>query len=275
MAEQTEPNERREWDDRLLGDTARLLANQFGGTWQAFAPGHLVKGAPTAGWVQFTKDPDVRSVLSALLIMDEVITADLLRKIPIGAMENRRNLNTPEARAQLDMALAELPPLVRTADMDPDDFSRLVAAHYKEWAKVAPNPAAEMASRYGVKTATMHTWIREARLRHFLPPAQRKKTAREMWAQAEAAERRISAMYEAAARDANAANERAMAARARRADAAHALAELTRAEEEAVAAEKAAQDSMRRAQQEMYQLRSAAEVIARAAGPDDDEEPEE
>ena len=72
-------------------------------------------------------------------------------------------------------ALADLPPLRRSPDLSAEDFSHLVADHYRLWAEAVPNPAAAMAAEHGVKLPTMHGWIREARLRGLLPKAQRGK----------------------------------------------------------------------------------------------------
>jgi hypothetical protein len=59
--------------------------------------------------------------------------------------------------------------------MSPEQISELVAQHYKTWARGVPHPAAAMAAEANAKLATVHTWIREARLRGYLPPAQRGK----------------------------------------------------------------------------------------------------
>jgi hypothetical protein len=73
--------------------------------------------------------------------------------------------------------LAALPPLER-GSLSALEFSEVVADHYKVWARYVPTPAAGMGKRWGVKSATVHSWIREARLRGLLPEAERGKRAR-------------------------------------------------------------------------------------------------
>jgi hypothetical protein len=110
-----------------------------------------------------------RLVVSGLLIGGDVLTADMLRRVPIAQLEemvNSEDYNPLEA-------IEALPPL-RRGD-DPVEFSKLVAEHYKAWARAVPNPVAKMADRAGVKLPTVHGWIREARLRGLLPPAKRGK----------------------------------------------------------------------------------------------------
>jgi hypothetical protein len=111
-----------------------------------------------------------------VMLLGGAITADLLRKVPVAALENSQNLGDvfSERYDQIHAELAKLPALER-GKLDAEDFSRLVAEHYKTWARHVPHPALEMAVRWGVKSPTMHTWIREARLRGFLPPARRGK----------------------------------------------------------------------------------------------------
>ncbi|GIF16544.1 hypothetical protein [Actinoplanes teichomyceticus] len=119
--------------------------------------------------VRLTPDRNGRKVITGIKLEADAITGEMLRKIPISLIENRAN--TAEAPE------SDLPPLRRTAGMSGEDFSRLVADHYKLWANVVPNPGAAMASKWGIKPPTVHTWIREARLRGLLAPARRGKGA--------------------------------------------------------------------------------------------------
>lgn len=130
----------------------------------------------TALFAQMKQNEAGRWMLTGLLLLGESLTADKLRTVPVTALENSSNLSaTQEFRAAVDA----LPPLKRTAEMSPEDFSRLVAEHYNTWARFVPHPAAAIAAEWDAKVPTVHTWIREARLRGFLPPAQRGKgTAR-------------------------------------------------------------------------------------------------
>lgn len=132
----------------------------------------------TGGWVQAVEGDTGRPVLGGLLLLaDEAITADMLRKVPVTNLENGVvvSLFDEEARAAFAEELEALPPLMRTEGVTPEDFSALVAEHYKLWAKAVPNPAAAMSAHANIKPPTLHGWIREARLRGLLPPAKRKK----------------------------------------------------------------------------------------------------
>lgn len=120
----------------------------------------------TALFAQMKQNEAGRWMLTGLLLLGESLTADKLRTVPVTALENSSNLSaTQEFRAAVDA----LPPLKRTAEMSPEDFSRLVAEHYNTWARFVPHPAAAIAAEWDAKVPTVHTWIREARLRGFLP----------------------------------------------------------------------------------------------------------
>lgn len=122
--------------------------------------------------------PDARSgrlIVTGLLLDRPAVTAEMLRKIPIGRIEGDANLNTDAALDAFAEERDALAPLERTPEMTPEAFSALVAEHYKVWARCVPHPAAAMAAHAGVKPPTMHTWIREARLRGLLPLRSRGK----------------------------------------------------------------------------------------------------
>ncbi len=151
----------------------RWLTERFGGVWLCWRPEtSLVPGTTVAA--QLKENEAGRYVLTGLLLLGEVVTADSLRKVPVAAIENTTNLSTG-VYGKMRAELAKLPPLTRTPDMAPEDFSRLVAQHYNVWARYVPHPAAAMAAEAGAKVPTVHTWVREARLRGFLPPARRGK----------------------------------------------------------------------------------------------------
>lgn len=171
----------------LINETAMALGDLYGSQVVAYYPGNFIEGEPVAGIVQFTQDDTGRRVLTGLFIVGGAITSDVLRKVPVQQLESAHNMTEVEARERLGVELAALPPLRREPGMSPEDFSRLVADHYRAWAKAVPHPASAMAEAVKVKPPTMHTWIREARLRGFLPETTRKKTAREMWERATAA----------------------------------------------------------------------------------------
>jgi hypothetical protein len=110
--------------------------------------------------------------VSALLLVGEALTAETLRRVPMSAIENSANLSRQDVNRK---ALVDLPPLRRSPDLSAEQFSQLVADHYRLWAEAVPNPAAAMAAEHGVKLPTVHGWIREARLRGMLPKARRGK----------------------------------------------------------------------------------------------------
>jgi hypothetical protein len=119
----------------------------------------------------FRRTPAGRYVLAGLLIGGEALTADMLRQVPVARLEELVNFEGREVFEEIDA----LPRLRRESGTDPEEFSRLVVRHYRLWAKVVPNPATRMAVRAGVNVSTVHSWIREARLRGLLPPAKRGK----------------------------------------------------------------------------------------------------
>jgi hypothetical protein len=53
-----------------------------------------------------------------------------------------------------------------------DDFYRFVGEVYGKAATVSTRPAAELAKAWEVPVTTVHRWIREARRRGHLPPAE-------------------------------------------------------------------------------------------------------
>jgi hypothetical protein len=108
-----------------------------------------------------------RQIICGLHIERAAVTAEMLRRIPLGRIEAVANLGNAEKLAE------ELPPLVRQGD--PAAFSALVARHYRAWARLTPHPAARMAAAAGANPRTVHTWIREARLRGLLPSGARGK----------------------------------------------------------------------------------------------------
>jgi transposase-like protein len=63
--------------------------------------------------------------------------------------------------------------LTRPDPADPEEFYRLVATAYGEYAAESNAPAKGIAEEAGVPVTTVHRWIREARRRGFLPPARK------------------------------------------------------------------------------------------------------
>jgi hypothetical protein len=115
-----------------------------------------------------------RLIVTGLLLDGPAVTAQLLRQIPIGRIEAAANGGAGGESPD------DLPPLVRPRRALPDasaEFLRLVARHYHAWSRRSPTPAARMAEAAGIKSPTMHTWIREARLEGHLPLRPRGKAA--------------------------------------------------------------------------------------------------
>lgn len=167
-----DPPEDPETGNYFLLELEKKLKKDFGGDeWDIYEVGVSVPGAGLAAG--FTKNESGRYVLSAVLLVGEAVTTDTLRRVPVVALENSKNITHDTVREEVD----KLPPLQRTPDMSPEDFSRLVALHYMAWARGVPHPVAAMAADAGAKLPTVHTWVREARLRGFLPPAKRGKSS--------------------------------------------------------------------------------------------------
>ena len=117
---------------------------------------------------RFDLSPDQhgRPVLTSLTLEGDVITADDLRRISVRKLE-AQGVAIPERPAK---------PLTRPAASGPDAHPRLVAEHYLWRAAQVSNPAKAMAEDAGVPVATVHSWIREARLLGLLPFTGRGKT---------------------------------------------------------------------------------------------------
>lgn len=146
------------------------LKEDFGGDlWRVWDVGVSVPGAGLAAG--YTKNEAGRYVLSAVMLVGDAIAAEVLRKVPVAELENSINISATQVREEVD----QLPPLKRESGMSPEEFSRLVATHYRTWNKAIPHPAGAMAADAGVSVGTVHSWLREARIRKFLPPARRGK----------------------------------------------------------------------------------------------------
>lgn len=116
----------------------------------------------------FSGRADRPAGVQLLIIEGPRITAESLRQVPMAELE-RAYLG--ETGSEKDPAT--LPRLERVG-RSPEVFSRLVAEHYRAWQQLDPHPAKRMAEEYGLKQTTVHSWIREARLRGVLPAAERK-----------------------------------------------------------------------------------------------------
>lgn len=153
-----------------------LNASVLGPGWEGYHVGVLVPGV--AVWAQLRAGRSGKDVLAGVLLLAPAgagITGEQLRKVPVAALENAANLSLDEAFEKVRERTGRLAPLVRADAESGEEFSALVAEHYKAWAAHVPHPAAAMAAEWKVKPATIHSWIREARLRGLLPQVRRGK----------------------------------------------------------------------------------------------------
>jgi transposase-like protein len=152
---------------------AEALARLFGGTWMGWPGGG--NGPRGNYWAQVERTEERTRVTGVLLLGDQVTGADL-RKVPVGAIENAANLGVERAEDATREELGKLPPLQRTEGQTGEEWSQLVAQHYTAWAKIVPHPAAAIAAEWNVNRQTVNSWVREARLRRYLPPPRRRRT---------------------------------------------------------------------------------------------------
>lgn len=66
-------------------------------------------------------------------------------------------------------------PLRRPDRSDPEGHARTTAIAYQEAVRAGRDPGPAMAAEAGVPVCTVYGWIKQARLRGFLPPGQRGK----------------------------------------------------------------------------------------------------
>lgn len=167
------PEQRANIDD---AEISQWLTDNIGGDWMRFKGGPA--GIPGADlWAQFKPDPDGRMVFVGMLLLTDGLTGNLLRRVPIGPLEDaarQAGIGSPTA---MKVELDRLPPL-RRGDLDAGEFLALVAEHYKVWARYEARPVAGMASRWGVPSGTVHSWVHDARKAGLLPEAERGKRAR-------------------------------------------------------------------------------------------------
>jgi hypothetical protein len=117
--------------------------------------------------VTVTLQPDMygRPTVVELNLSGRAVTAEDLRKIPIGRMEQQAA--TSGNRQPLH---------AREPGESSDDFSVRVSEAFKAVAATTRWPAGILAKEAGVTVGTAHNWIREARIRGLLPPAERRKS---------------------------------------------------------------------------------------------------
>lgn len=155
---------------------AAWLTGEFGGTWRHWKGGNA--GIPDANlWAQFRDDSDGKKILVGMLLLADGITSARLRSVPVGILEDAAAQQDSGGEEQLRADLAKLAPLER-GDLSTDDFYRLVAEHFKVWARYGRQPVAAMVRESGEKSPTVHGWVNRARARGFLPEVERGKRIR-------------------------------------------------------------------------------------------------
>lgn len=147
----------------LEPDEAALIANG----WLA-VEGVIPNATIYAKW---TEAEDGRIYLSGLCLPHLPITADLLRSVPVGRLENLPRADNPSSR----VAVEELPTLRRNQGEDPSAFAERVAKYYRAFSQLSSKPAKLISEHSEVPLPTVHGWIREARLRGKLPPGRKGK----------------------------------------------------------------------------------------------------
>lgn len=137
--------------------------------------------------VSYKPTPD-RWVIDAVQFADFRITARDLRDFPLHKVELWINqlvqqgaVDVLNAKLSDNVAFAitegtatwapKLPPAPAKGPKG-DDFYRFIGEVYGKAATVSTRPAAELAKLWEVPVTTVHRWIREARRRGYLPPAE-------------------------------------------------------------------------------------------------------
>lgn len=152
---------------------------------------------PGSAWVRFADDAGRLLPVDLVLAVDDGLTANLLRQVPLGWLEAlvngpamakrvrpglgrpapnvREGLPRARRRKEAEAALLGeisliLEPAAPGADHG-DDFYRRVALAYEALHRITRAPTTTIAELKGVPVSTAKRWIREARAREFLPPA--------------------------------------------------------------------------------------------------------
>ena len=158
-----------------VNEIARAMQELTGEEWTGWHIEHSkVPGAALIVAFRRQESSGRFAVAGLMLLAEDALKADSLRAVPIAALENSKNITE---RPQVLDEVRKLPRLDRKDAGSPEEFSRRVARHYQTWATVVPNPVAAMAAEYGITAPTVHSWVREARLRGDLPKSTRKRKA--------------------------------------------------------------------------------------------------
>jgi hypothetical protein len=128
-----------------------------------------------------------RWVVDAVQFADFRVTARDLRDFPLGKVEawvnqlaqqglvdvlNAKMSDTVQFAVEGEATWVPKLPAAPARGAKGDDFYRFVGEVYGKAAVVSTRPAAELAKAWEVPVTTVHRWIREARRRGHLPPAE-------------------------------------------------------------------------------------------------------
>ena len=147
--------------------------------------------------MHLTQRDDGRWVVDELYLHAQELTPTMLRRVPIARADAMVSLieqgDGPDFEYYLKMGpgepslgelqkraeLAEMPGfkrrdrLTRPDGSDPSGFYAQVAAAHRDFVAKNLPPGEGIAAEAGVPVTTAHRWIREARLRGYLPPGRR------------------------------------------------------------------------------------------------------
>jgi hypothetical protein len=134
-------------------------------------------GRGTRVYLRFGTRASGRRVIEELRIVDdEGVKAGLLRKIPLGQIEEVANTRHSRLRGQA-VSLSITTPAGLKVPVEPvgerdDSFYRRLAESYAQAVKMERrHPARLLAEASGVSIRTMSRWLAEARRRGFMGPA--------------------------------------------------------------------------------------------------------
>lgn len=157
---------------------------------------------PGAAWVRFADEGDRLVPVDLVVAGDGAVTANLLRRVPLGRLEAL--VNGPTTAKRVRTRMGEAGPDVRAGMRKPrkpkeaqevllseialtlepfapglpergDWFYKAVAEAYEDLHRITTAPTTAIAEAKGVPVSTSKRWVREARARGFLPPARQGK----------------------------------------------------------------------------------------------------
>ena len=149
-------------------DEATDPLDSLGDQWYAWREGGEGVGALR---VHAARHEDGRYHLDALEL-EGLVSASLLRSIPVGRIEAAVNARAGLGDAEEARHQARIPDHLRENAVQgyPDEFYEIVARAYRTLAASSRRPIAELARENEVPSTTAQRWVKEARRRGLLPP---------------------------------------------------------------------------------------------------------